>query len=168
MKKNIILIGMPGSGKSSVGVILAKVLGMDFVDVDLVIQAREGALLQDILDKRGMDAFLQAEADAVCTLDCRNTVIAPGGSAVLTTRGAEHLKALGTVVYLKTSCAVLKRHLRNLATRGVAIAPGQTIEDLYAYRAPFYEKYADLTVETAGQSLDETVAAVLQGLIGQD
>lgn len=164
--KNIILIGMPGSGKSSVGVVIAKTLGMNFVDVDLLIQNRENALLQDILDKVGMDRFLELEADAVCSIEAENAVIAPGGSAVLCERGAKHLKNLGTLVYLKTDVSDLESHLKNLSSRGVARKPGQTIADVYRYRAPFYEKYADITVSTAGQSLDETIGKVLDTLKG--
>ncbi|MGM9680813.1 MAG: shikimate kinase [Eubacteriales bacterium] len=164
--KNIILIGMPGSGKSSVGVIVAKTLGMNFIDVDLLIQNRENALLQELLDSVGMDGFLELEADAVCSIQAENAVIAPGGSAVLCERGAKHLKELGTVVYLKTDIADLESHLHNLSSRGVARKPGQTIADVYRYRAPFYEKYADITVNTAGQSLAKTVGKVLDALKG--
>lgn len=161
MNDNIILIGMPGSGKSTVGILLAKALGMGFLDIDLIIQQREGALLQDILDRVGMDRFLEIEADAVCSIRASSTVISPGGSAVLCERGARHLKELGTTVYLRSDPAELERHLANLADRGVARKPGQTIADVYNYRAPFYEKYADITVDTAGQNLAETVTAVL-------
>lgn len=161
---NVILIGMPGSGKSSVGVIIAKALGMEFLDVDIVIQNREGALLQDILDKVGMDGFLEIEADAVCSINPANAVIAPGGSAVLCQRGAEHLKKLGKVVYLRTCVEDLENHLNNLSSRGVARKPGQTIADVYRYRAPFYEKYADITIDTAGQTLPQTVEAVLNAI----
>lgn len=164
MSNNIILIGMPGSGKSSVGVIIAKALGMEFLDLDLLIQNREGALLQDILDRVGMDGFLEIEADAVCSVNPSNSVIAPGGSAVLCQRGAEHLKKLGTVVYLRTSVEDLEQHLNNLSSRGVARKPGQTIADVYHYRAPFYEKYADVTIDTAGQTLPQTVEAVLEAI----
>lgn len=165
--KNIVLVGMPGSGKSTVGVVLAKILGMDFVDVDLVIQQREGALLQDILDRVGNKQFLELEADVVCSLDCQNTVISPGGSAVLVERGAAHLKELGTVVYLDVPCTELEVRLSNLASRGVTLAPGQTIADLFAYRKPFYEKCADLTIDTQGKTLEETCSAILHALINK-
>ena len=165
MDQNIVLIGMPGSGKSTVGVVLAKMLGLNFVDVDLIIQQREGRLLQTILDEDGADAFLEIEADAVCSLSCTGSVIAPGGSAVLLPREGEHLKKLGTVVYLEMSPETLEKRLANLEERGVPRKPGQTIADLYDYRRPFYEKYADLTVDTDGKTLEETCAAVLQALI---
>ena len=165
--KNVVLIGMPGSGKSTVGVLLAKALGYDFLDVDLVIQKREHALLQDILDRRGLDAFLQAEEDAVCSVSCENTVIAPGGSAVCREKAARHLKSLGPVVYLKVPLAELSGRIQNLSTRGIAMEPGQTLADVYAAREPLYRRYADLTVDVGeGRGLEETVAAVLQGLLG--
>lgn len=162
---NITLIGMPGSGKSTVGVLLAKALGYDFLDVDLVIQNREQALLQDILDRRGLDAFLQAEEDAVCSVRCSRTVIAPGGSAVCREKAALHLKALGPVVYLRVPLEELSGRIRNLSTRGIARKPGQTLADVMAYRAPLYERYADLVYDCdAGTSLADTARALLRQL----
>ena len=156
---------MPGSGKSTVGVLLAKALGFGFLDVDLLIQQREGALLQQLLDRLGTPAFLDAEEKAVLSLRCRSHVIAPGGSAVCRPAAAEHLRALGTVVYLRTPLAELERRIRNLATRGIAMEPGQTLGDVLAARAPLYEKYADLTVDCpAGRRIDETVRLVLDAL----
>ena len=157
---NIILIGMPGSGKSSVGVVLAKALGFGFLDVDLLIQAREGALLQNILDTRGVEAFLDVESEAVRSVSCRGTVIAPGGSCVCREDAMEHLRSLGTVVYLRLSLGEVEGRIHNLATRGIALQPGQTIADVYRYRTPLYERYAHITVEADGQSLAETVEAV--------
>ena len=142
--ENIILIGMPGSGKSTVGVLLAKALGYDFVDVDLVIQRREGALLQEILDARGVEAFLDAEEQAVLSLDCDRCVIAPGGSAVCRESAARRLKALGTVIYLQVPLEELSSRIQNLSTR----------------RAPLYDKYADLTVYCGGQTLAQTARQV--------
>ena len=133
---NIILVGMPGAGKSTVGVLLAKTLGYAFLDTDLVIQAREGALLQQLLDARGQEAFLEAEADAVCAVSCRCTVIATGGSAVYRTRAVERLRELGRVVYLRLPLDEVERRLNNIGSRGIAMAPGQTLADLYAYRTP--------------------------------
>lgn len=164
---NIILVGMPGAGKSTVGVLLAKTLGYAFLDTDLVIQAREGALLQQLLDARGQEAFLEAEADAVCAVSCRCTVIATGGSAVYRTRAVERLRELGRVVYLRLPLDEVERRLNNIGSRGIAMAPGQTLADLYAYRTPLYEGCADLTVDTAGQTLEESVSAVLRAL-GKD
>ena len=161
---NIILIGMPGAGKSTVGVLLAKTLGYAFLDTDLVIQQREGALLQSLVDSLGVEAFLDVEADAICSVECRGTVIAPGGSAVCRERAMSHLKALGRIVYLHLPLEELERRLNNISTRGIAMAPGETLADLLAYRAPLYRNYADLTVDVGRQSLEETVALVLRAL----
>lgn len=155
---------MPGSGKSSVGVVLAKALGLDFLDVDLLIQSREGALLQDILDRRGVEAFLDVESQAIRSVSCRRTVIAPGGSCVCRGDAMEHLRSLGTVVYLKLSYPEVVKRIHNLDSRGIALQPGQTLADVYDYRTPRYERYADLTVEADGQSLVETIEAVKKAL----
>ena len=161
--KNITWIGMPGSGKSTVGVLLAKALGYGFLDVDLVIQHREGELLQDIIDTKGVDYFLEREEEAVCSVSCERYVIAPGGSAVLREKGAEHLRSLGPVVYLDVPVEELERRIRNMGSRGIAMKPGQTLADVMAYRTPFYEKCADLVIHCdPGQLLDETVNLVLE------
>ncbi len=162
---NVTLIGMPGSGKSTVGVLLAKLLGYQFLDVDLLIQERERALLQEILDSRGTQSFLDAEEAAVRSLDCRRTVIAPGGSAVCREGAALHLKGLGPVVYLRVPLEELTRRIRNLSTRGIAMEPGQTLADVMAFREPLYRKYADLTVDCPpGQELAETAQTVAERL----
>lgn len=163
--KNIVLIGMPGSGKSTVGVLLAKAMGYDFVDIDLVIQHREGALLQELLDTRGTAAFLDAEEAAVCSVQCQDSIIAPGGSAICREKAAEHLRSLGPVVYLKTPLEELERRIRNLSSRGIAMEPGQTLADVMAFRAPLYDKYADLVVDCPmGQTPDQTVRLVMERL----
>ena len=161
---NIILIGMPGAGKSTVGVLLAKTLGYAFLDTDLVIQEREGKLLQTLVDELGVEAFLEREADAICSVNCVNTVIAPGGSAVCRERAMEHLKALGRIIYLHLPLEELEHRLHNISTRGIAMAPGETLAHIYDYRAPLYRKYADLTVEVGRQTLEETVTQVLEAL----
>lgn len=157
---NIILIGMPGSGKSTVGVVLAKALGMKFLDVDLLIQEREGALLQELIDARGVERFLDLERDAICSLDCRGTVAAPGGSCVCREESAAHMRRLGTVVYLELSLPDVEGRIRNLSSRGIALSPGQTLADVYQYRAPLYERCAHITVPAGGQSLADTVEAI--------
>ena len=164
---NITLIGMPGSGKSTVGVLLAKLLGYGFLDVDLLIQQQEGALLQEILDSRGVAAFLDAEERAVGSVRCDRCVIAPGGSAVCREGAARHLKTLGPVVYLRVPLEELDRRIRNLSTRGIAMEPGQTLADVMAARAPLYERYADLTLDCpAGASLSETAQRLKRQLEG--
>lgn len=159
---SIVLIGMPGSGKSTVGVLLAKALGYDFLDVDLVIQRQEGQLLQEILDRRGTEAFLDAEERAVLSVQCSRTIVAPGGSAVCREAAARHLRSLGPVVYLRVSLHELEQRIQNPDSRGIAMEPGQTLADVLAFREPLYAKYADLTVDCDGQSLSQTVSRVLQ------
>lgn len=161
---NIILIGMPGSGKSTVGVVLAKALGMRFVDVDLLIQQREGALLQRLIDSRGVEQFLDLERDAILSLDCRGTVIAPGGSCVCREESIEHMRRLGTVVYLRLSLEDVEGRIHNMNSRGIALSPGQNLADVYQYRAPLYERCAHITVPAGGQSLAGTVEAVKKSL----
>jgi shikimate kinase len=162
---NITLIGMPGSGKSTVGVVLAKMRGMDFVDVDLVIQQREKQRLQEILDSQGMEAFLDAEEAATCSLARENTVIAPGGSVIARENSMAHLHRLGVVVYLHLPLDELTERLGNAESRGIAYKAGQTLADLYAERTPRYEAYADLMIDCAGhRQIAETAAAVSQAV----
>ena len=161
---NIVLIGMPGSGKSTVGVVLAKALGLRFLDVDLLIQEREGALLQELIDRCGVERFLDLERDAILSIDCRNTVVAPGGSCVCREESIAHMRELGTVVYLKLPLEDVAGRIRNLSSRGIALSPGQTLADVYQYRAPLYEKCAHIAVPAGGQSLAETVQTVKEAL----
>lgn len=161
---NIVLIGMPGAGKSTVGVLLAKTLGYAFLDTDLVIQEREGRLLQPLVDELGVEPFLDLEADAICSVECDRTVIAPGGSAVCRGRAMDHLRGLGRVVYLHLPLEELERRLNNISTRGIAMAPGETLADIFAFRAPLYRQYADLTVDVGRQSLEQTVDQVVRSL----
>lgn len=165
MVDNVTLIGMPGSGKSTVGVLLAKAMGYDFLDIDLLIQQREGKLLQEILDSQGVEYFLNAEADTIRTVNCKRTVLAPGGSAVCREEGMMHLKRLGPVVYLRVPVEELHRRIQNLSSRGIAMNPGETLVDVMAFRVPLYEKYADMTVDVVpGQDLGETMREVLHCL----
>lgn len=167
MDDNITLIGMPGSGKSTVGVLLAKALGYDFLDTDLLIQSREGALLQDILDRRGVEAFLDAEEAAIRSVSCHRHIIAPGGSCVCREGSMAHLKTLGRVVYLHVPLEELTQRIQNLSSRGIAMEPGETLADVMARRAPLYEKYADVTVDVGhGQDLSRTLERVLSALRG--
>ena len=154
---NITLIGMPGSGKSTVGVVLAKLRGMDFVDADLVIQRREKMRLQQILDSRGLDAFLDAEQAAICSITQDHTVIAPGGSVIYEAKAMEHYKETATIVYLKLCYEDLESRLGNLVDRGVVLKDGMTLRDLYNERLPYYEKYADITLDETGKEFGELV-----------
>ncbi len=150
---NLVLIGMPGCGKSTAGVVLAKRLGYGFVDADLVIQKREGRLLQTIIDTDGVDALLKAEENALLSIECDNTVIATGGSAVYSEDGMAHLKKSGKAVYIKLPLEQLKLRLGNLAARGVAGANEMTLEQIFNDRAPLYEQYADLIISAEGMDI---------------
>ncbi|MDE6839878.1 MAG: shikimate kinase [Oscillospiraceae bacterium] len=165
---NMILIGMPGSGKSTVGVVLAKALGMGFLDVDLLIQEREGTLLQQLIDRQGVERFLDLERDAILSLNCRGTVVAPGGSCVCREEAIAHMRRLGTVVYLELPLAEVAGRIRNQSSRGIALSPGQTLADLYQYRVPLYQRCAHITVPAGGQSLAETVENVKRALAAHE
>ncbi len=160
MKNNITLIGMPGAGKSTVGIVLAKVLGYDFVDSDLLIQKSEGKLLWQIMAEVGNDGFNQIEERVNSEINVSNSVIATGGSVIYGPRAMEHLRSISTVVYLKVSCATLSHRLGDLTKRGVVFSPGQTLQDLYDERAPLYEKYAHITVNVSNKSVQQAVAAI--------
>ena len=164
VKDNIILIGMPGVGKSTIGVILAKILAYHFLDSDLVIQEREGKRLHQIISEAGTDGFLKIENDVNASLDVKRTIIATGGSAVYGKEAMEHLKGIGEVVYLKADYSTIEKRLGNLEKRGVALKPGQTLKDLYDERTALYEKYADVIVDERGLGTEETIGAVLRGL----
>ena len=146
MKPNITLIGMPASGKSTIGVLLAKRLGYSFVDVDIVIQERTGRLLKEIIAREGTECFLQIENRVNQELDVTHSVIAPGGSVVYGREAMEHLKQISQIVYLKLTYEELKQRLWDLADRGVVLKPGMTLRDLYEERVPLYERYAQITV----------------------
>lgn len=163
-KNNIILIGMPGVGKSTIGVILAKVLGYQFIDADLLIQKAEGKLLKDIIREKGTDGFIQVENRVNRQIEAQRSVIATGGSVVYGKEAMEHLKSIGVVVYLKQDLRDLEKRLRNIKGRGVVLKPGQTLGDLYQERTVLYEKYADIVVDEHGLSIEETLEAVEQKL----
>ncbi|MCI1305434.1 MAG: shikimate kinase [Lachnospiraceae bacterium] len=157
---NLILIGMPGAGKSTVGVVLAKRLGYRFIDSDLLIQEREGKTLSRIIEQEGTEGFLAIEEKVNCEIMTDRCVIATGGSAVYSRDAMRHLKSIGVVVYLWESCSHLKKRLGDLTDRGVVLRDGQTLEDLYAERAPLYEKYADLTVREESFDISGTVREI--------
>jgi len=154
---NLILIGMPGCGKSTVGIVLAKALNMSFVDSDLVIQRSRGKRLSQILEEVGDEGFRQVENEVNASLDVHGTVIATGGSVIYGREAMEHLRAIGTIVYLKLSYDAIEERLGDLHARGVTIKPGQTLLDLYNERCPQYEKWAHVTVQCDGLRLREVV-----------
>lgn len=158
---NIILIGMPGSGKSTVGVVLAKALGMDFIDVDLVICRRNGARLQELVDRCSNEDFLRLEAEAALSLECAGSVVATGGSMVSSPDAMEYLKSLGTVVYIRVPLDDLSGRIKNLQSRGIAFLPGETLADLYVRRCPLYEEWADVTVDSDnGDRIEDVVQRI--------
>ncbi len=157
MKPNITLIGMPSSGKSTIGVLLAKRLGYSFVDVDIVIQEKTGKLLKEIISEEGMDGFLKVENQINGELDVKKSVIAPGGSVIYGKEAMEHLKEISEVVYLKMSYEEMEKRIGNVVDRGVALKPGFTLRDLYNERVPYYEKYADIVIDEADMAPGETV-----------
>jgi len=161
-KQNIILIGMPGAGKSTIGVLLAKRLGASFLDTDILMQTQEGCYLQETIARHGIDGFRSIEERYLFTVPPDCGVVATGGSAVYSEKAMAHLKSLGPTVYLQIGLAPLKRRLGNLDERGVLILPGQTIDMLFKERRPLYERYADITVSTAGVTPDQVVTAVLR------
>ena len=164
MKNNVVLIGMPAVGKSTAGVILAKLTGRTFIDTDLLIQQREGALLREIIAERGVDGFIAAENACIASLDAQNAVIATGGSAVY---GAEAMRRLcddGTVIWLDAPLGLLEKRLCDIRGRGVVAHPGSTVADIYAERLPLYEKYADARVDCASGDVEKTVAAIVRAL----
>lgn len=154
---NITMIGMPSSGKSTVGVLLAKRLGMSFIDIDIVIQERTGRLLKEIISEQGREGFLKVEGDTAASLSPENAVLAPGGSICYEDWAMEHLKRISTVVYLKISYEEMEARIGNVTDRGVAIPEGYTLRDLYNERTALYEKYADITVDEEGLTLGDTV-----------
>ena len=160
-KDNIILIGMPGAGKSTVGVVLAKKLGYRFVDSDLVIQDRYQKLLHELIEENGIDGFLNMENEVNSSLDLHKAVIATGGSAVYGTKAMEHFKEIGTVVYLELPFEEVEDRLGDLTARGVTLRPGQTLKELYEERVPLYEKFSDKTVKCLDKTLREVVENVI-------
>lgn len=161
---NIILIGMPGVGKSTLGVVLAKVLGFQFIDADLLIQEQERKKLHQIIKEVGINGFMEIENQVNASIEAERSVIATGGSVVYCRQAMSHLKEIGTVVYLKVSLSTLEKRLGNLKRRGVILKKGQTLKDLYEERVPLYEKYADVVVDEKGRDLEECLQLLLEKL----
>lgn len=162
--KNIIFIGMPAVGKSTIGVVTAKFLGYDFLDTDLLIQKTEGMLLKDIIAREGQDGFLKIEDYVNARVEAERSVIAPGGSVVYCENAMRHFREIGIVVYLKASYETINKRLKNAKERGVVLKDGQSMKDLYRERTALFEKYADITVCEDGLSLDDTIKLVIETL----
>lgn len=163
-KDNLILIGMPASGKSTVGVILAKVIGYGFIDSDLLIQRREGKRLPVIIEEKGIDGFLAIENEVNAKVEASRCVIATGGSAVYGEEAMRHLRELGAVIYLQVDYEVIEKRLHNIRQRGVTLREGQTLRDLYEERCGLYEKYADLIVREGSGEIEAVVARIIRTL----
>ncbi len=161
---NIILIGMPGCGKSTVGVLLAKTILCDFIDTDLLIQNQCKKSLCEIIENEGLESFKQIENDIIAALKTDNCVIATGGSTVYGEMAMKNLKSCGKIIYLKLSPKVIKKRIKNIKTRGIAMKKGCTIEDLYNERSPLYEKYADITINSEIFTAEECVNAIVDAI----
>ena len=161
---NIILIGMPGAGKSTIGVLLAKSMGYNFLDTDLIIQSQQKKKLQEIIDEEGIDAFLKCEERALTSIDFDCTVVATGGSAIFSERGMKHLKNGGICVYLTVSEQELVKRLSNIKTRGIACRKGETVAEIIEERRAYYEKYADVTVNCENATAEQTVEKIIESI----
>lgn len=164
MKSNLIFIGMPAVGKSTVGIVVAKRLGMNFIDTDLVIQEQEKKLLREIIAEVGQDGFLEIENQVNAQIRAENSVISPGGSVIYCRDAMKHYKEIGTVVYLKASYQTIKKRIHNPKKRGVVLRKGQSFRDLYNERVPYFEKYADITVSEDGCRIEETIENVINAV----
>lgn len=161
-KNNIVLIGMPGVGKSTIGVVLAKMLGYQFVDADLVIQEKEGKLLREIIEEAGTEGFIEVENRINSQIEAEHAIIATGGSVVYGAEAMAHLKEIGTVLYLKLPYEELNQRLQDIKGRGVVLKEGQTLLDLYEERVPLYEKYADITVDEYQLNVEQTIDKIIE------
>lgn len=164
MKDNLIFIGMPAVGKSTVGIVVAKRLGKRFIDTDLLIQEQEKKLLREIIAEVGDEGFLKIENQVNRDVKAENCVISPGGSVIYCEEAMKHYKEIGTVVYLKASYQTIRRRIRNPQKRGVVLRDGQTLKDLYNERVPYFEKYADITVCEDGCRIEETIENVINAV----
>ena len=163
-RSNIVLIGMPGVGKSTIGVILAKMMGYQFLDADLLIQQQEGRLLREIIAEKGTDGFIQVENRVNAGIIAEKTIIATGGSVVYGKEAMEHLSEIGTIVYLRVAFPTLQKRLADIKGRGVVLREGQSLWDLYQERTPLYEAYADLTVCEDDKNIEQTVELLMDVL----
>lgn len=163
-KDAVVLIGMPGCGKSTIGVVLAKMMGYEFVDSDLEIQKREGKLLSEIIEEKGNAAFRKIEEKVNCKISVKHSVLATGGSAVYGERAMRRLSEHALVVYIKLPFETIERRVGSLEERGVSLSEGQSLEQLFNERSPLYEKYSDIVVETAGLRISEAIKKVKEAV----
>lgn len=159
--KNIVLIGMPGVGKSTIGNLLSQQLDMSFIDTDMMIRQKSGKSPQQIIDEHGSDKFHNVEEDVVLGLNLKNFVVSTGGSVVYSHKALNHLKNNGVVVYLKSDYKDIEKRIRNIKTRGIAFKEGQDLTDLYKERVPLYEKYADITIDCTDKNIKEVLEMVV-------
>ncbi len=164
MSSNVILIGMPGAGKSTAGVLLAKYTSRDFLDSDLSIQIKTGETLQQTVDTKGHEALRRIEEEVLVELCVENCVVATGGSAVYSNKAMKALGRTGKIVFLDVSLAELERRIHNFASRGIAKRPDQTLEDLFAERFALYTKYADIIISCDGLDLEQVCQKIIDGL----
>ncbi len=163
--KNVVLIGMPGSGKSTCGVLAAKALCKDFVDTDLLIQQSEKMPLQAILNEKGYDFFAAAEEKAICSLNAQNTVVATGGSAVYSPKAMAHLKENAVVLYLRVSFATMVKRISNIGSRGILLREGESLETMFEERTALYERYADRILDCDDKEIETTVSEIVKNAI---
>jgi len=163
-KTNVVLIGMPGSGKSTSGILLAKTLGLSFTDTDLLIQQQEGILLQELVNQKGFFEFVEIEERIVSEISVSRSVISTGGSVVYSEKSMDRFQKIGVIVYLDVSFPEIMRRIQNISTRGIALKDGQSLENLYDERLPLYQKYADLTVSGDGKTIEEMVTEIAEKL----
>lgn len=161
IEKNIVLIGMPGVGKSTIGVILAKVMSRNFLDTDIYIQSMEGATLQEIIDTQGVKSFCEIEEKYILSVSCKNSVIATGGSVVYSKKAIESLKQFGILFYLYLPLSHIKKRLKNISSRGVVMLQSQSLEQLFKERLPFYKRYADTIIDCTGKNHEEVINEIL-------
>ena len=164
-KSNIVLIGMPGSGKSTCGVIAAKVMLKNFFDTDLLLQGLEQSRLQELIDSKGVEYFYEAEEKAILSLNIEATVIATGGSVIYSEKAMEHLRSLGKVIYLHLEYETMMKRINNFTTRGIVVKKGSTLLDMYNERLPLYEKYADKTIYCDNNTVEETVEEIVNSVV---
>jgi shikimate kinase len=159
-KSNLVLIGMPGAGKSTIGVILAKRLGFDFLDTDVLIQAKRRRRLQDIIDREGLAAFCKIEEETLLALRTKRTIIATGGSVIYSEAGMDALGKTGLIVFIDVPLSELEKRIRDMNTRGMVIDPGETLAELYHRRLPLYRRWADRTVGWREETVEEVAARI--------